>query len=291
MIAGQPSDDGFIEGAGDRVRRALGQGVQGRGTWALYGLFAGQCGWASECLDALARAASSAAGDLVDEGLFGVLLLLLYRRSGRQYDPYLRAARHLASAAMVGGAVPSDAAQVLVWKVFLRCMARDVGAQPECATYYRARAQALGVPQAAGPAPAWFVLAHGGSARLTKSQWRKFFNNEVLAQPDAATRFAASYCALHLVQDHRMLGRVGDVPVLTARDHVWLALEERLLKTREARWNPLMVGEGTGGPAVLLRGVSVCGGAMAIATMSVLVVLVAVLIWFRVAKQRRESIN
>ena len=236
-------DDGYVETAGDRLRAAFRGPPPTRRAWALYAVFAQRAAHDEEAWHAVAQAmaAERAAGGGTDDALLGIMLLGAHRQTNGQYDPFLRAARHLAARN-----VATTPAGRIAWAAFLATMADSVPGQAEAASRLRARAGALFDPADDAAAPEWAALAHAHRPRRSRAEWRLFCTQRLLSAPmTSMKRFVAVYCALVLAQDHRLISRLADAPSPDTESVVWRAMEESLLLSRHAGINPL----GAVGPA------------------------------------------
>ena len=244
-------DDGYVESAVDRLRFVMGVGdkpVRMR-TWALYAVVSAMASHDEETWHAVERATEANRDDATDDAVFGVMLVHMYSKAHRQYDPFLKAARQLAATMPHGVSTRERIAQF----VFLSVMADATRHQLECSIRYKKRADACWPADDEKPessSPEWFVMAHLHRPRRSRSDWRRLCTDGLLArsQQTPMARFAYVYCALVLAQDHHLIDRLSthhfrstDDACSEAEVHVWGALEEILLRTRSSDVNPFAV--------------------------------------------------
>jgi hypothetical protein len=228
-------NDGYIESLGDRLREGSSAFGGSSGDWALYALFAARVGHKEEMWAAVTQAAKEGGR----HPLFGVLLVTLYLQLGRQYHPFLKAARAFATSQLAGPIWQADAETRALFSAFLDQMARAIADRQPAAARFYGDAAARAWPFADDLDPATVVLTHFVRPRRSQSEWRSFCREKLLGTSDARHQFALTYCALHLARDHRLIGRTPAAATAESLSSlVWLAMEEHLLHTRDVDTNP-----------------------------------------------------
>jgi hypothetical protein len=217
--------------------------------------------------------------DTVEDMALAALVLLRCFMHSPTYDPFLRAARQLASTVAdrppEGDRWGRDAA----WRcALLTAMAAAFPYDPNVAERYQTESGASGTAAAPPSADGVWLLVPIPK-KVAKTIVYTLMQSALMTPRD---RFCVMFAAVHLLRDSRLVQRLGPNPEqpVAHPDKIWHVLEHRLLATRDVRCNPAHFAYPLAPPALSLgNNVVLAWTAMGIAIAALAVGLACLCVW------------